>query len=127
MPKFCAVAPGPMPDSCRILWRRERAGGQDHFAAGGQAAILAVAPHDHRARPFVGQFQPRCVGLGEDRQVGTVQDRLEESLGRAHPPARALVDMEIADALVVAGVEIVGRVQAVVLGSGLEGIEDFPG
>src|SRR5262249_17241855 len=52
--------------------------------------------------------------------------RLQKGLGRTHPPAVALVDVEIADAAVVAAVEVVDARDAGLVGRCREGIEDVP-
>ena len=60
-------------------------------------------------------------------QIGAVQHRLEKSPRGGPAPAALLVDVEIADAFIVAGVEIGDAGDSHLLGGIAYGIEHFPG
>ncbi|MFK4508920.1 hypothetical protein ABIF81_004098 [Bradyrhizobium daqingense] len=59
-------------------------------------------------------------------QIGTVQCRLEEAACRRPAPAALLVDVEVAGALVVTGVEIRDALDAHLLGGVADGVENGP-
>ena len=65
--------------------------------------------------------------MGLEPQVRPVQCRLEEAACRRPAPAALLVDMEIADAFVVAGVEVGNLPDSHFLRGFADGIEDGPG
>ena len=94
------------------LRRADGAGREDDFARGAHAHPLAVA--DQRgARAAQAPFGSRSncsrsvERVGPHREIGARARRLQEGLGRAHPKAAALIHVEVADAGVVAGVEVV--------------------
>ena len=100
------------------LRRAERAGRQDHFAAAAGAATSAVLAPAHADGTLAGKLDALDQTTGLEPQVRPIEHRLEEAArGRPAPP-EFLVDVEIARALVVAGVEIVDRLDAG-LGGGL--------
>jgi len=63
---------------------------------------------------------------GLQPQVGPPERRLQESARRRPAPAALLVDVEITRAFVVAGVEIVDRLDAALLGGDAEGFQEVP-
>jgi hypothetical protein len=95
--------------------RRADGTGAQHHAAGGRATSMGAppparaAPHPHRtrSRPRVRQHA-REVRAGPHLQVGAAHHRPQEGLRRVPADAAALVDVEVAHALVVAAVEVLG-------------------
>jgi hypothetical protein len=90
-------------------------------------------------RPFAGPLAPPHrdgataleVETGDETpsfgpQIAARNNRLEKAARRRPPPAALLVDVEIARALVVAGVEIADRLDARLGGSGAKRLEQRP-
>src|SRR5205814_10469173 len=104
----------------------------DDLACRGCAQPLAAAVGDHldaaRAQPRVAALEQyaRDVRPGPDLQVVARQHRPQEGLGRVPADAAALVDLEVADAFVVAAVEVLAVRDAGLLCRFGERIEDVP-
>src|SRR6202008_342962 len=91
---------------------------------------------DHRRRALVPELdagraaglelQPPRLGVGEDLEVRPAHPRAQESLPGVPAHAALLVDLEIAAALIVAAVEVVGLGDAGLRRRLLEGVEDGP-
>src|SRR5690606_23675914 len=86
-------------------------------------AILTIGD---AARPP--RFHPDALdqGAGYDGQIGPAQGRAEKAARRAPAAAALLVDVEIAAAFIIAGVEIVAAGNAGAFGGLDEGIEHPP-
>ena len=87
--------------------RADRAGRQHGFlrriGALGDAVMLVLDPDD--GIPL--NQQPADLSVGQHRQIGPLRRRAQKGLRRVPADAGALVDVEIAGALVVATVEVV--------------------
>src|SRR5690606_284614 len=86
--------------------RADRAGAENNFAAGARLDLLWPLPEHDADRAAVLDEQAVDQHVGFEPQIWTVQHRLEEAARRRPAPATFLVDVEVADALVVAGVEV---------------------
>ena len=109
------------------LRRSDRSGRENDLAPcahiSGHAAALILQPD----RAAALDPDARRLSVASDIEVRPLARRLQKSPRRAHPPAIALGDLKIADALVVAAVEIGGPSDAA-LGRGVtERIEHVPG
>ena len=102
----CAPRPGVLPTPSRLAARR-------------------LAP-PHRDGATALELEAGDEASGFEPQVGARQSRLEKAARRRPPPAALLVDVEIARALVVAGVEIADRLDARLGGGGAKRIEQRP-
>src|SRR6267378_4447981 len=88
------------------LCRSDRARAQDHFAPGAGLDDFAAPSETHSSGAAVLDDQAIDQHVLFETQIGTLQRRLQEP-SRCRPAAAALlVYVEIADALIVAGVEI---------------------
>src|SRR5690606_1571759 len=99
---------------------------QDHLAAAARTAGFAILPPAHAAGAAAVEHDALGEAAGLDAQVLPVQHRPQEAARRRPAPAQPLVDVEVADAFVVAGVEVAGRRNAVLDRRIAEGIEDLP-
>ncbi len=114
------------------LRRTNRPGAQDHLARRAHFQALAVANDlgaDASQLAVVPPLddQPAHLGPGPHGQVpSSVQHRAQERLRGVPAPAVLLVDLEVADAVVAAAVEVVAGRQAGLLGGLRECVEDFP-
>ena len=104
------------------LRRTQGACCQDHFFAGacrdGDATLL---PNDaHGLAAFYQHAIHQRMGL--HHQVGAVPDRLQERIGSAPAAAVFLIDVDGADAEVVARVEVLCGCNASLHGAGLHGV-----
>ena len=106
--------------------RADRAGGENQFAGDIDPRLHALAPELEPACPPAVEQDAFRLGVGEDRQVGPVARRFQEGLRRVPARAPALVDHELAGALVVAVVEVRRPCDADLVAGALEGVEDFP-
>jgi hypothetical protein len=102
-----------------------------------------ASQHDLALRPYVDRVAAPAVAhpdgtaaleqdlldqhAGLEFEIRPLQHRLEERLGRRQADAALLVHVEIADAAVVAGVEVGGAWNAHLVGSRGDGVEDRPG
>ena len=116
MPERCSTCVDPIEPAHRIDFAL--GAGLDHFAAlheahADGAAVLDDQPIDQHVL-----FQP---------QIAAVQHRLEKAARRRPAPAALLVDVEIADAFIVAGVEIGNAADAHLLGGVADRVENVPG
>jgi hypothetical protein len=108
------------------LRRVDRAGTEDDFTTGfGQIIGVIAAIFDTRAStPF--EHDPLRDGAGDDSQIGALECRAQKRFGGIPADAALLVDVEVADAAVVAAIEVVGGGDAGLLRGLREGLEDFP-
>jgi hypothetical protein len=109
------------------LRRTDGAGAEDHLAAGGDLVRDAAA-----AEADAGGLEPveqHALGqrFGLDAEVGPAEDGPEEGGGGGDADAPALVDVEIAGAFVVSGVEVGDARHAHLGRGGSDGVEDLPG
>ncbi len=95
---------------------------QDQFAVDGHARRFALAPEGQARHPLAVEFDPVGFGMGHDSQVLAHACRLQESLCCVPAQAATLVHVEIAGAVVIAAVEIVGLGNAFLRGGLLEGV-----
>ena len=114
------------------LRRAQGARSHDHATAGPGAAGGTVGGQQFHAFALqlpvgaAGQHQALHLGAGPDLQVGTLDHRAQESLGGVPAQAAALVHLEIAHALVVAGVEVLRGRDAALLRRLRERVQDVP-
>src|SRR3974377_806853 len=126
IPNFVSCSAGPMPDSimrcgepiapaARMTspWERRRAG----------SAALPPSPPDG---PFAGKRETLNQTASFQPQIPSMQHRLEEAARRRPAAPALLVDVKVADALIVAGVEIVDCGNAVLDRSVAKRLEGFP-
>ena len=131
IPCACSSGAGPMPESCRICGVPIAPVARTTSPPGASLAVSAAPPPAGAtrtpARPALGvELDLADVGAGPDLQVRPALDRPQERLGRVPADAGALVDLEVADALVVAAVEVVGVRDAGLLRGRGEGVEHVP-
>src|SRR5262249_26469977 len=86
--------------------RTDSARCEDHFSAAMCAAQVAVLPPAHAGRALAIQFQTLDQTAGFKLEVLPVQHRLEKPARRRPSASTLLIDVEVTDTLVVAGVEI---------------------
>ncbi len=96
----------PDAGAMQHLDRSDRACRQDHFAFGAGLDRLAALDKTHADRAAVFDDQPVDQHVLFQPQVLPVQHRFKKTARRRPAPAALLVDVEIADALIVAGVEV---------------------
>ena len=122
-----AAAPWPMPESCSS-WGEPMA--PPARITSRRAVTLASPASSRRSTPVARRPSRRTaqgLGVGQDPQVRALQDRAQEGLGRGPAHAALLVDLEVAAALVVAAVEVIGLGDAGLGRRVAEGVEDLPG
>ncbi len=108
------------------LRRADAAGRKDGLDRGrGHFVLPAPDDLDPGAAPAV-QTQPFHVRFGQHGEVGAVRRRLQERARGVEPHAARLVDEEVAAALVVAAVEVVGPGNAGLDHRLAVGLEDVP-
>src|SRR3990167_321785 len=105
MPCRCKSAAGPMPESCKIC-------GEPMLPAlrmtSPVAEALTISPPTHTCTPL--QLKLPHLRRGPEFKIGPIHaGGTQKSLRRAPAPALFLIDLKITDALVGAGVEVVGR------------------
>ncbi len=88
------------------LNRSDRASAQDHFAAGASLDNLATLAEAHPDGAPLLDNQAIGQHVRLKTQIGTVQGGLQETPCRRPAASALLVDVEIADAFIVAGIEI---------------------
>src|SRR5262249_35305000 len=91
------------------LRRSKRASCENHFAAGARTATCTVLPPAHAGRALAVEIDAFHQATGLEPQVSPLEHRLEETTRCGPAPPEFLVDVEVARALVVAGVEVVDR------------------
>src|SRR5262245_1453158 len=106
--------------------RTDRAGSQHYFAAASGTAQLAVLAPAHADRTLAVQLHRFDKATGLKLKVFPLENRLQETARRRPAPAPLLVDMKIADAFVVAGIEVLNRWNAVLVCRRTKGVENFP-
>src|SRR5262245_11745015 len=115
------------PGQHQDVRRADGARCQDHLATAACDALLAILlppdSGDAPARPL--QSFDKATGL--KLKVLPMQNRLEESTRGRPTPAALLIDVEVADAFVVAGVEVIDGGNAVLVCGLPEGVQDLPG
>ena len=100
--------PAPMPESLEQVRRADRARGQDHLAPRRAPRRSPAARGRRRRRSGAPRARaPVTWAPVTTAQVGPPQRRPQEALGGRPAHAAALVDLEVAAALVVAAVEVV--------------------
>ena len=109
------------------LDRSDRTGSEDHFALGARFDHLAVLDKAHAGGAAALDDQAIDMDMRLQPQVRSLQRRLEEAARRRPAPSALLVDMEIADAFIVAGIEVGNFLDAHFLRGLADRIEDFPG
>ncbi len=70
--------------------------------------------------------QPQRLGLGVDREIGSVGDGMQERVGHRPATAAPLVDVKVRAAGVVTPVELLDGGDAGLGGRGLPGVQDLP-
>ena len=117
------------PDAGAVqhLDRSDRAGAQDHFAFGARLDHFAALHEAHADGAAVLDDQAVDQHVLFQPQIGAVQYRLQEAARRRPAAAALLVDVEIADALIVAGVEIGDAPDTHLFGGVADRVEDRPG
>ena len=88
--------------------------------------VDAVLPPAHAGRALAVEQQAFDQAAGFQPQILPVQHRLEEAARRRPAPSALLVDVEIAGAFVVAGVEVVDRLNAVLRRRLAPDVDDVP-
>ena len=130
MPFAASSVGSPMPDSCRICGLPIEPVASTTSPPGASCAVHRLAAAERRdldaGRANAVEDDAVDVGAGPDLQVRARECRLQEGLGRVPADAGALVDVEVADAFVVAAVEVVAARQAGLDGGGEKGVEDRP-
>ena len=117
----------PDAGAMQHLRRTDRAGAQDDFALGAGLDDLAALHEAHADGAAVLDDQLVDQHVLFQPQVGAVQHRLEEAARRRPASAALLVDVEIARAFIVAGVEIGNALDAHFLGGIADRVENGPG
>src|ERR1700730_1649081 len=108
------------------LRRADRAGGEDDFTtAARRPRLSALGPAHAGGTPAV-EHDAFGQAAGFEPQIGAFERRLEEGTRRRPAPAALLVDVEGADAFVVAAVEVGNGFDAGLFGGGAKGIEQVP-
>ena len=108
MPSDCSSAPGPMPERCRISHRADRRPAHRITSPLARASnILPFCAEAHaRGAPAVEQHACRSAASVSSRRLGRLSTGFRKAARRRPAPAALLVHMEIADAFIVAGVEV---------------------
>ena len=109
------------------LRRSDRSRAQNDFALGAGLDHLAALHEAHADGAAVLDDQPVDQHVLFQPQIAAVQHRLEEAARRRPAPAALLVDVEIAGAFIVAGVEIGNALDAHFLGGVADRVENVPG
>ena len=96
----------PNAGAVQHLDRSDRAGAQDHFALGAGLDGFAALDEAHADGAAVLDDQAVDQHVLFEPQIGARQGGLQKTARRRPAASALLVDVEIADALIVAGVEI---------------------
>jgi hypothetical protein len=123
---------GPDAGQLEDLWRADGTRSHDNAPAGPGRQRLAsrrlplhsAAPQKSVAVPV--HQQATNMGPRDNTQVGSASRRTQESLGRVPSHTRTLVDFEIADTFVAAGIEVIRGGYAGLLRGLLERRQDVP-
>src|SRR5215213_7419667 len=88
------------------LYRSDRARAQDYLALRARLHRFTSLhePHPHGASLL--EHEPIDQHIFFEPQIGPLQSRLQKAARRRPAPSALLIDMEITDALIVAGVEV---------------------
>ena len=106
--------------------RTDRAGGKYHLTAtSGAPQVAVLAPAHPRRSPSI-QFHRFDKTAGFEPKVRPVQDRLQEPACGRPAPAAFLVHVKIANAFIIAGIEILDRWDSVLICRGAERVENLP-
>src|SRR5258707_11393329 len=106
--------------------RPDSSGREDHLTTASRAALLAVLAPAHAGYALPVEFQRLDETPGFELKVFSVQHGLEKT-ARGRPAAAAfLVDVEVANPLVVAGIEILDCRDAILVRRGTERVKNFP-
>ena len=108
IPSRCRRAPLPMPDSSRICGEFTAPALRitSQRALRDVVDVAAAIFHADAARAF--EHEPLRVRAGDRREIGTLHRGAQECFRRVPANAALLVHVEIADAGVVAAIEVVG-------------------
>src|SRR6185437_7129998 len=106
--------------------RADRAGGENDLAAAARLSRHAVLAPAHPGGALAGELKSFRQTTGFEPEIFPMQRRFEKAARRRPAPPALLIDVEIADALVVAGIEIVYRRNAVLDRGLAKSIEDIP-
>ena len=121
------VRPGPDGRQHQQLRRADRARRQDHLAAAFRTSQHTILPPAHAGRTFPCEVDAFGEAAGFKPEILPVQHRLQETARGGPAPAHLLIDVEIADAFVVAGVEVRDGRDAVLVRRFATSVENFPG
>ena len=103
----------------------QRARRQDHFARRPHFADRAVLPEAHAGRPASLHDEAGGLRIGFGLQIGPAFRRLEVSDRRTVAPAVAREQLKVADAFLIAAVEVVGPWHTQLLGAANDGLHQF--
>ena len=126
MPSCCRTSPGPMPES----WSSRGVPIAPAARTTSRRAVAicswpSAAEADAGAAPCI-EHEPACLRTGQHGQVRPAAGGTQERLGGGPADAAPLGHLEVAAALVVAPVEVVGLGDAALLGRVAKGVEDLP-
>ena len=88
------------------MWRADRAGSEDDFTAASSTAQFSALPPAHTHRALSVQFKSFDETACFEAEICSMQYGLQEATRRGPSPAAPLIDVKIANAFVVAGIEI---------------------
>ena len=108
------------------LRRVDRAGRQDHLFARGHGVVLPGPAIRHASAALAVKRQRPDLRTRHDGQVRPLRCRAQKALGRVPADAAFLVDLEVADAKVVAAVEVARARDARLHGRLDEGLQHLP-
>src|SRR5581483_912206 len=108
------------------LYRTDRAGRQNHFARRASLKNLAIPVKQDAGRTALLENETIDEHVFLKSQIGALQGGSQKAARRRPTPAALLIDMEIAGAFVVAGVEIRNFPNAHLLGGVTDRIENGP-
>src|SRR6266404_1415299 len=109
------------------LYRSDRAGAQDHLAPGAGLSGFASLNEAHPGGASVLDDQAIHQHVFLELKIGAPQRGLQKTSRRRPSASALLVDVEIADALIVAGIEIRNLSHPHFFGRIGDRIKNFPG